>query len=90
MRRADTLASSKEALVRTRGYVVDGLRAVSERLRADGYPNLANHVDRFVAQMLRVRMDVEMVRDQARPRGRQRDARGSERTDSQPARKRAH
>src|SRR5580704_16196581 len=50
MRRADAAASSKETLVRTRGYVVNGWRAVSERLRADGYPNLANHVDRFVTQ----------------------------------------
>jgi hypothetical protein len=60
--------------------VVDGWRAVSERLRADGYPNLANHVDRFLAQMPHVRTDVEMVSDQVRSSGRRRDARGSERT----------
>src|SRR3984957_1314399 len=80
MRRADTAASSKETLVRTRGCVVDGWRAVSERLRADGYPDLANHVDRLLAQMPSVRTDAEMVNDQARSSGRQRDARASERT----------
>jgi hypothetical protein len=80
MRPAAIAASSKETLVRTRGHVVDGWRAVSERLRADGYPNLANHVDRFLAQMPSVRTDAEMVSDQVRSSGRQRDARTSERT----------
>ena len=79
MRRADTAAASKEALVRTRGYVVDGWRAVSERLRADGYPNLANHVDRFLAQMPSVRTDAEMVSDQVRFSARHRDPRTNER-----------
>ena len=80
MRRADdTAAASKEALVRTRGYVVDGWRAVSERLRADGYPNLANHVDRFLAQMPSVRTDAEMVSDQVRSSARHRDPRTNER-----------
>ena len=80
VRRADTAASSKVTLARTRGHVVDGWRAVSERLRADGYPNLANHVDRFVTQMSRVRTDAELIIDQARSSGRQRDARENERT----------
>ena len=80
MRRVATAASSKETLVRTRGDVVDGWRAVSERLRADGYPDLANNVDRFLAQMPIVRADAEMISDQARSSGRQRDARASERT----------
>jgi len=53
VRRGDKAAPSKETLVRTRGHVVNGWRAVSERLRADGYPNLADHVDRFIAQMPR-------------------------------------
>ncbi|MDB6014058.1 MAG: relaxase [Gammaproteobacteria bacterium] len=79
MRRADTAAASKEALVRTRGYVVDGWRAVSERLRADGYPNLANHVDRFLAQMPSVRTDAEIVSDQVRSSARHRDPRTNER-----------
>jgi MobA/VirD2-like, nuclease domain len=79
-RRADTAASSKETLVRTREHVVDGWRAVSARLRADGYPNLSNHVDRFLAQMPHVRTDFEMVSDQVRSSERQRDARGNERT----------
>jgi hypothetical protein len=59
--------------------VVAGWRAVSERLRADGYPDLANHVDRFLAQMPSVRTDAEMVSDHRSSR-RQRDARASERT----------
>jgi hypothetical protein len=80
MRRAAIPASGKETLVRTREHVVDGWRAVSERLRGDGYPNLANHVDRFLAQMPSVRTDAEMVNDQVRSSGRHRDARGSERT----------
>jgi Relaxase/Mobilisation nuclease domain len=80
LRRAATSTSSKETLVRTREHVVDGWRAVSARLRADGYPNLANHVDRFLTQMPSVRTDAEMVSDQARSSGRQRDVRPSERT----------
>jgi hypothetical protein len=80
LRRAATSAANKEALVRTREHVVDGWRAVSERLRADGYPNLANHVDRFIAQMPSVKTDAEMVSDQIRSSGRHRDSRESERT----------
>jgi hypothetical protein len=80
LRRAATSASIKEALVRTRADVVDGWRAVSERLRGDGYPNLANHVDRFLAQMPSVKTDAEMVSDQVRSRGRHRDPRESDRT----------
>jgi Relaxase/Mobilisation nuclease domain len=80
MRRADAAASNKETLVRTRGYVVNGWRAVSERLRADGYPNLANHVDHFLAQMPSVRTDTEMIRDQVRSTGRGRDLGTNERT----------
>ena len=80
MRRPDSAASSKETLVRTRGYVVNGWRVVSERLRADGYPNLASDVDRFLAQMPNVRTDAEMISDQVRSSGRQRDAQAGERT----------
>jgi hypothetical protein len=80
LRRAATSTSSKETLVRTREHVVDGWRAVSARLRADGYPNLANHVDRFLTQMPSVSTDAEMVSDQARSSGRRRDVRPSERT----------
>jgi hypothetical protein len=80
LRRAATSTSSKETLVRTRADVVDGWRAVSERLRGDGYPNLANHVDRFLAQMPSVKTDAEMVSDQVRSRERHRDPRESDRT----------
>jgi Relaxase/Mobilisation nuclease domain len=80
IRRAATSNSNKETLDRTRGHVVDGWRAVSERLRADGYTNLANHVDRFLTQMPSVRTDAEVVIDQARSSGRQRNAREGERT----------
>jgi Relaxase/Mobilisation nuclease domain len=79
LRRAATSTSSKETLVRTREHVVDGWRAVSERLRADGYPNLANHVDRFLAQMPIVRTDAEMVSDEVRSSACHRDPRTNER-----------
>jgi hypothetical protein len=79
-RRAATSAFSKETLVRTRGHVVDGWHAVSERLRADGYINLANHVDRFLTQMPSVKTDAELVSDQVRSRGRHRDPRESDKT----------
>ena len=60
--------------------MVDGWRAVSERLRVDGHPDLAEHVDRFLEQMPSVKTDAEVISDQVRSSGRQRDARASERT----------
>jgi type IV secretory pathway VirD2 relaxase len=80
MRLGATTASSKETLVRTRGLVVEGWRAVSERLRANGYPHLASDVDRFLAQMPSVKTDAEMIRDQVRSNERQRGGGASERT----------
>jgi hypothetical protein len=41
----------KEALLATRSAVVAGWRGVSERLRDDGYPDLAGEVDRLVDRM---------------------------------------
>jgi len=41
----------EEALERTRQDVLNGWRAVSNRLKADGDHELARHVDTFVAQM---------------------------------------
>jgi hypothetical protein len=79
LRRAATSTSSKETPVRTREDVVAGWRAVSERLRTDGYPNLANHVDRFLLQMPSARTDAEMVSNQVRSSARHRDPRTSER-----------
>lgn len=41
----------KETLLATRSAVVAGWRGVSERLRGDGYQDLAGEVDRFVERM---------------------------------------
>jgi type IV secretory pathway VirD2 relaxase len=41
----------KETLLATRNIVVTGWRNVSERLRGEGYPDLAREVDRFVERM---------------------------------------
>jgi MobA/VirD2-like, nuclease domain len=51
----------KQSLLRTRKAVVEGWRALSERLRTDGDLNLAEDLDRFVAQMKPVKTDAEMT-----------------------------
>jgi hypothetical protein len=46
-----TTEPGKETLLATRSAVVAGWRDVSERLRGEGYPDLAGEIDRFVARM---------------------------------------
>jgi hypothetical protein len=69
----------KLTLLETRRTVVAGWRAVSERLRADGYHGLAEHVDRFVDRMPPVQTDREAFIENSfrpfRPRSREPPAR---------------
>ena len=62
--------SGKETLLATREAVIDGWRSVSAQLRSDGYSELAQHVDRFIEQMPRVRTDREAMAEDARARSR--------------------
>ncbi len=57
---------ARDELISTRGRVVAGWHAVSERLRADGSRNLADEVDRFIARMPAPQTDKELVLEQLR------------------------
>jgi hypothetical protein len=71
----EEIEEGKAALLKTRKAVVDGWRAVSGRLRADGYHDLAEHVDSFVERMPPVQTDREAIleygRSPLRPRDRE-------------------
>ena len=81
--RADQVASSlargdtpvdegKETVLKTRRAVVDGWRAVSERLHQDGHHELAAHVDRFIERMPPVRSDTDAMIDRLKGQPRER------------------
>ena len=69
------IEKGKATLLETRKDVVDGWRAVSGRLRADGCHDLAEHVDSFVERMPPVQTDREAIleygRSPLRPRDRE-------------------
>ena len=56
----------KETLLATRTAVVAGWRGVSERLRGDGYPDLAGEVERFVDRMPAPQTEMESLMGQLR------------------------
>ena len=67
------IEEGKGTLLETRKDVVDGWRAVSEHLRADGYHDLAEHVDSFVERMPPVQTDREAILEYGRSPFRPRD-----------------
>jgi hypothetical protein len=69
--RSTTPEPGKTILLATRKAVVDGWRAVSERLREDGHRELAEQVGRFVDRMPPARTERELMIDQTLARARQ-------------------
>jgi Relaxase/Mobilisation nuclease domain len=64
-------ATGKARLLATRKAVVEGWRAVRDRLREDGHLELAERVEKFVKGMHQARTDGERLIDQLRSRARQ-------------------
>jgi hypothetical protein len=61
-------ALAREKLLRTRGEVVEGWRALSEHLSEAGLHSLAAGIGRFTNEMLPVKTDAELNEEQARSR----------------------
>jgi hypothetical protein len=65
--------SGKSTLMTTRKEVERGWRAMSATLVAQGHPELAAQIDRFLRQMAPARTDRELIAEEMQQRARQRD-----------------